>query len=219
MRTRTLQLFADSADSAEVVPLLRDHLVHGVTTNPEILRSDGVRLDDLPGLVVAWVEAGAQEVYLQTWGQDTPTLLAHAGRLRGLSMAVGVKVPATEAGFAAAATLAADGIPVLVTAVYEAAQALTAAAIGARWIAPYLGRLDDAGRDGLAEIGTMAALLEGTGTGVLAASIRSPQRLVDLAEVGVTAFTARPAVLRAALSSPSSQAAAAAFEEAMTTVV
>ncbi|WP_454301794.1 transaldolase family protein [Salana multivorans] len=131
---------------------------------------------------------------------------------------MGIKVPATDVGFGVAATLAAQGTSVLVTAVYEAPQALYAASIGARYIAPYLGRLDDAGRDGAAEIGVMAELVAGSGTEVLAASLRSPARIVDLARRGVTVCTAKPEVLRAAMVADASDAAAAAFEEAMTAV-
>lgn len=210
-----MRCFADSAVDADVSPLLREHLVHGVTTNPELLLSAGVARSQLPGLVRRWIDLGAREVFLQTWGEDRATMLANAAALRSIAPQVGVKVPATETGFGVAATLADDGASVLVTAVYSAPQAVLAASIGARYIAPYLGRLDDEGRDGAAEIAVMANLVRGTGTEVLAASIRSPERLVDLALLGVTSCTARPHVLRAAMTSASSEASAAAFEHAM----
>lgn len=214
-----MRCFADSADDAEVSALLREGLVHGVTTNPEILRASGVRLHELGDLARGWIALGAGEVFLQTWGDGREAMLEHAATLQAIAPEIGIKVPATEVGFGVAATLVADGASVLVTAVYEAAQAMYAASIGARYIAPYLGRLDDAGRDGASEIAVMAELVAGTRTEVLAASLRSPQRIVDLARVGVTACTAKPAVLRAAMVSQASDAAAAAFEEAMTAVV
>lgn len=212
---RSVRLYADSAADDAILPLLRDGLVVGVTTNPEILRAHGVRLDDLPRLVRGWIGAGAQEVFLQTWGSGVDELLANAARLRDIAPEVAVKVPATPDGFAASARLVASHATVLVTAVYEPHQALYAAGIGVRWIAPYLGRLDDAGRDGAEVIGAMASVVAGTGTGVLAASIRSPERLVDLAQRGVDAFTAKPKVLLAALASEPSTLASSAFEEAV----
>ncbi|QCR18197.1 transaldolase family protein [Agrococcus sp. SGAir0287] len=217
--TRRIRLYADSADDAAVRSLLDEGLVVGVTTNPEILRASGARLADLPALVSGWIAAGAQEVFLQTWGETRDAMLDHARMLRDIAPQVAVKVPATEVGLGVAAALVADRATVLVTAVYEEHQALAAASVGARWIAPYLGRLDDAGHDGAARIGGMARIVAGTDTSVLAASIRSPQRLVDLALHGVDACTARPDVVRAALRSEPSDAATAAFEEAMRAVV
>lgn len=189
-----------------------------MTTNPEILRDGKVTLADLPRLTAAWTSRGAREVFYQTWGATRQAALENARRLRDLGPEVCVKVPATATGFAVAADLVTEGVTVLVTAVYEPAQAVAAASIGARYIAPYLGRLDDAGRDGAETIGTMASMTEGTGTEVLVASLRSPERIVDLAMRGVNAFTAKPSVLRAALTSDASDAAAAAFEEAMTSM-
>jgi len=65
----------------------------------------------------------------------------------------------------------------------------------------------------------MAIAVAGTGTEVLAASLRSPDRILDLAQCGVNAFTAKPAVLRQALRAEASDASARAFEEAMESVV
>lgn len=214
-----MRCFVDSAEDAAVSALLQERLVHGVTTNPEILRSAGIRWSALPGTVRRWIELGAGTVFLQTWGGDRAAMLEHADSLRSIAPEVGIKVPATETGFGVAATLVERGATVLVTAVYEAPQALYAASIGATFIAPYLGRLDDSGRDGLTEIAAMVELLRGSGTEVLAASVRSPQSMVELALRGVTACTARPAVLRAATTSADADDAAHAFEAAMGAVL
>lgn len=214
-----MRCYVDTADDAAVRALLKERLVHGVTTNPEILRASGVRWPSLSGLVRDWIALGAREVFLQTWGADRAAMLEHADALAAIAPEVGIKVPATRTGFGVAATLVERGASVLVTAVYDAPQALYAASIGARYIAPYLGRLDDAGRDGLREIAEMAELVSGTGTEILAASVRSPQAMVDLARRGVTACTVRPEVLRQAMRADSSDDAARAFEAAMQAVL
>ncbi len=205
-------LYADSADRDAVGGLLADRLIHGVTTNPTILRREGLGVDAVTELYQEWVGRGAAEVFFQASGADAEEMEASGQRIAQLGSGAVVKVPATAIGFPAAARLSAKGVPVLVTAVYSSAQAVTAAAIGARYIAPYLGRRDDSGVDGLALVREMVRLLSGTQTHPLVASVRSPERIVELVASGVRHVTAAPAVLRAALLHEASDAAAAVFE-------
>lgn len=209
------RFYADSADVDVVAELLADGLIHGVTTNPTILERSGRSVSDIPGLYAQWESEGANEIFFQAWGETSAEMMTTADRILELGDVAVVKVPATRIGFAAASALVGRGARVLVTAVYSPAQALAAATIGVRYIAPYLGRLTDAGRDGLAEIGRMQELVSGSGTDVLAASLRSPADLVELALCGVTHFTAAPSVLLAALQDDVSDRSAAEFEAAV----
>lgn len=208
------RLYVDSADVDAIRPLLADRLVRGVTTNPTILERAGRAVDEIPELYARWESAGAQEIFFQTWGEDADVMLSNAETIRELGDLSVVKVPATRAGFTAASTLVADGASVLVTAVYSPAQALVAASIGVRYIAPYLGRLRDAERDGVAEIARMHDVVDGSGTEVLAASLRSPDDIVTLARVGVPCFTAAPSVILAAMQHDTSDESAVEFEAA-----
>lgn len=212
---RELRFYADSADVEQVGALLADGLIHGVTTNPTILERASSSVRDIPELYALWEAAGAREIFFQAWGNSLKALIDNAKYLAALGPHVVVKVPATREGFAAAAALGAGGTTVLVTAVYEQAQAIAAATVGARYIAPYLGRMLDSGRDGFAEIASMQALITGSGTDVLAASIRMPQDIVSLAAVGVSLFTAAPAVIIETLVSDESDRSAQAFEAAV----
>ncbi len=214
--TRDIRFYADSADVDQVAPLLADGLIAGVTTNPTILERGGRTIADLPSLYARWDEDGAGEIFFQAWGESTAAILDTAHRLAALGPKIVVKVPATRIGFAAAATLVSEGTVVLLTAVYSQAQALAAATIGVRYIAPYLGRMVDAGRDGTSEIIAMPTLVEGTGTDVLAASLRTPDAIVALALGGVRYFTAAPAVLTAVLQHEVSDTSARDFEDAVT---
>jgi transaldolase len=206
-------LYADSADTSLTDPLLRQHLVVGVTTNPTILRRSAKTAADLPELHAHWTELGAKEVFFQVWGTTEDELLGHGREIAALGTNVVVKLPAIAPGFAAAGKLIAEGGTVLMTAVYSAAQAITSNAIGARYIAPYLGRLYDSGENGLEIISGMQQLLLGSDTEILAASLRSPQMIVELARCGVRRFTAAPAVLTAALQHQTSDSAAVVFED------
>lgn len=209
------RLYVDSADVDRVSRLLTAGVVHGVTTNPTILERGGRTAAEIPDLYTRWVSEGAREVFFQTWGGDTASFLRNADGIRALGDRVAVKVPATAAGFAAASALVRDGATVLVTAVYSVAQALACAAIGAQYIAPYLGRMRDAGLDGDAVIARMQEVCAGSASNVLAASLRSGDDITGLRLAGVPYFTAAPHVIEQLLFHEVSDSSAAEFDAAM----
>lgn len=209
-----LRIYADSADTEQFADLLSAGVLFGVTTNPTILHDAGLSLDDGRALFDRWRDLGAQEVFFQAVGSSTQDYVDSANDICAIDPTVTVKVPATEAGFAAAARLARRGAPVLLTAVYTPAQAAVASAVGAKYIAPYLGRLDDSGRDGIATIRSMMQAMAGSETAVLAASVRTPRSFSALAQLGVRHITARPAVLRRCFHSTDTGVAVADFDAA-----
>jgi TalC/MipB family fructose-6-phosphate aldolase len=209
-----MKLFIDSADRELVGPLLATGLFAGVTTNPTLLARAGVTVKDLPAFVT-WVrEAGATTVFVQAWGSSTEDYLSCAARLLDRCGDVEVKVPATPAGVAAACALEADGTRTLLTGVYNHVQVIPAIAAGATHLAPYLGRMTDAGRDGLGEITRMQTIIERTGaaTRILVASIRTPGDLATLAAAGVGDFTIAPRLWGEMLAEPLTDAAVAVFD-------
>lgn len=209
-----MRLYLDSADRAALAPLLDTGVFGGVTTNPLILERAGVRLAEVPGLVGWLLDRCPGEVFVQTTADDVDGIVREGRDLRAVSDRVVVKVPASRSGLTAAGRLAAEGVPVLVTAVHHARQALLADAVGAAWIAPYLGRMDAAGRNGREEVLRMQALLRGTGTRVLVASVRDAAQVVDLAALGVDAFTVGPEVAEQLLGEPLTDAAVIEFTRA-----
>jgi TalC/MipB family fructose-6-phosphate aldolase len=211
-----VRLYLDTADRAAAEDLLHTGLFAGLTTNPTILQRSGLGVADAPGIYQWAVAAGAREVFFQAWGEDADTLIERGQRLRELGPEVVVKVPASRAGAAACARLAAHGVPTLLTAVYAPGQVLVAAAAGATYIAPYLGRLNDAGRDGIVEVTAMQEVLAATGasTKILLASIRDVPSMVALARRGIDCFTIGPPVAEAFFAEHLTAAAVAAFEDA-----
>ena len=193
-----MRLFLDSAD----VRLWRRYaplgVLWGVTTNPLILKRDGVpcTLEALGALAdeaaAAAAAGGLRELQLQAWGGGADALLESALRLLDLGAArcpggfiTTVKLPCTADGLAAAAALrrARPGASITVTAVYAAHQALLARAAGADYVAPYLGRMGDAlGADAaLCEVAAMqaamrAGLAPGDGYGAGAGSHNGAQQ-------------------------------------------
>ncbi|WP_372969059.1 transaldolase family protein [Microbacterium sp.] len=209
------RLYVDSADTDRVSSLLAAGVVHGVTTNPTILERGGRTAAEIPDLYARWTEEGAREIFFQTWGGDTAAFLRNAEGIRALGERVVVKVPATRDGFAAASALVRDGATVLVTAVYTVGQALACASIGVQYIAPYLGRMRDAGIDGDAVIARMQEVCAGSSSNVLAASLRSPDDITGLRLAGVPYFTAAPDVIEQLLFHEVSDSSAAEFDAAM----
>jgi TalC/MipB family fructose-6-phosphate aldolase len=211
-----VRLYLDTADRAAAEDLLRTGLFAGLTTNPTILQRSGLGVADAPEIYEWAVAAGAHEVFFQAWGEDADTLVERGERLRQLGPEVVVKVPASRAGAAACARLAAHDAPTLLTAVYAPGQVLVAAAAGATYIAPYLGRLNDAGRDGIAEVTAMQEVLVATkaSTKILVASIRDVPSMVALARRGIDCFTIGPPGAEAFFAEHLTAAAVAAFEDA-----
>lgn len=142
--------FLDSADLQEWDKWAPTGFFHGFTTNPTILRRDNVRctLPSLRELTRQATSRGAVELQLQAWGSTDAELYSRALDLYELepSMIV-VKLPMTMAGLKAAYRLVDDEVPFTLTAVHSVHQVPVAIAAGAAYIAPYLGRMTDSGKD------------------------------------------------------------------------
>jgi len=212
-----MRLYLDTADRDAAESLLATGLFAGVTTNPTILQRASKGVADVRDIYRWAIDAGAREVFFQAWGEDPATLIERGQQLRDLGREVVVKFVATRAGSTACAALAARGVPTLLTAIYDPGQAMIAAAAGATYIAPYLGRLNDAGRQGIAEVVAMHEVLVATGsaTKVLLASIRSVPDMVAVARHGVDCFTMSPSVAEQFFTDPTTALAARTFEEAV----
>lgn len=143
------RLFLDSADVKSWEKWAETALFFGFTTNPTILRRDGVQctMPAMRQLARQAFELEVEELQLQAWG-DTMAELYHCGLdLYELDPGIVVKIPITFEGLKAARRLIDDDVPVTLTGVYSAHQVVTAVAAGATYAAPYLGRMNDAGKD------------------------------------------------------------------------
>ena len=212
-----MRLYLDTADRAAAEDLLATGLFAGVTTNPTILRRASRGVGDIAEIYRWALDAGAREVFFQAWGEDPETLVKRGAELRELGEEVVVKLVASRAGAAACAALAADGVPTLLTAVYNPAQAVVAAAAGATYIAPYLGKLQEAGRDAVGDVSAMQDVLRATGssTKILLASIRDVRSVVELARRGVDHFTLAPDVAEQLFAEELTARAVQMFEDAV----
>ncbi|KAK9840782.1 hypothetical protein WJX81_004350 [Elliptochloris bilobata] len=219
-----LRLFLDSASPVQWDRWSRYQLFYGFTTNPIILSRDQVPECSIRCLGVlakqAW-DLGAQELQLQAWGDTAGRLFSVGLDLAAIDAArIVVKLPITAEGVEAAAYLKDRNVRVTLTGVYAAHQCVTALAVGADYLAPYLGRMNEAGRDGQAEIVRMQKTVTGLGSQmrVLVASVRQPADMAALAAQGCDTFTLSPDCARELFQEPLTLQAAADFQEAARTL-
>ena len=218
-----MRIYIDSADIAEITEALESGYVYGVTTNPTLLRRASVRATGVPEIVRGAFEAGAKEMHLQTYSDEVQGIVREAHALAELDPErLVVKIPATPAGYAAAAQLTARGLRVTLTAVYTVRQAILSNAVGAHFVAVYLGRMRDQGVDALSLVAQMqrtldtcaaTALAPTRSVEILAASVRAPEEIEALAEIGVATATLPLKVLKLLPESPATAAAASTFLE------
>jgi transaldolase len=212
-----LRLYIDSPDPAIWQHYLASGIFYGVTTNPKLLYEAGIAntVENVTGLALTAFDLGAQEIHLQTWGREVEPMLAIGRQFATIDPRVSVKVPITEAGLLCAWQLIKEGAKVTLTAVHASVQMLPVLALGAAYAAPYLGRMNDAGLDGLDEIAAMQQIITNLGgsTRLLVASIRSLSDLAALVRRGSNTFTLLPGLVEELLSNPQTLAAAADFEQ------
>ena len=209
------RLFIDTADPAAFERWLPTGIVHGVTTNPTVLARAGRRtaIASLAPLAERALGLGAAEFQAQAWGGTASDYERTGLELAAIAPEVVVKVPMGEAGLHAARALLARGVRVTMTAVHDASQVLAAVLLGADYVAPYHGRIGEAGRDADAAIAAMLRIADGAGrTRVLVASVRSATSAAALAAAGCDTMTVSPDVLEAMVARADSAASTAAFE-------
>lgn len=197
-----MRFFIDTADIAEIRDLAATGLVDGVTTNPSLVAKSGRDFMEVLKEICAVVPG---PVSAEVTGTDTETMLSEGRHLAAVAENIVIKVPLTPDGLKACRALTDEGTPVNVTLCFSAAQSILAAKAGARFVSPFVGRLDDVGADGMALIGDIVdiynAYPEFT-TEVLVASVRNPAHVVEAAKMGAHVATLPPAVLRTMFKHP-----------------
>jgi transaldolase len=216
--TLNLRLMLDCADDDQWKAWLPLGMFYGVTTNPLLLESANVpcRVETLRVLAKRSLDYGAQEIQLQTWGGAVEQYVSTGHQLAEIDPRVVVKVPATKVGTAAAVQLIRAGVRVTMTSIYTVPQVLIAAAIGAEYAAPYLGRIHDSGRNGCEDLDMMQRSLNGVGSSLrlLVASIRRTEDIAVLAAQGLNTFTVSGAIAEQLFDVPATAKATEAFEAA-----
>lgn len=158
-------------------------VIRGATTNPTLLRKAGV--ESITRFVSSW-EPSWGTLHVEVFAADREGMVEQALRWVALGKPIAIKVPCTPEGLAACRQLAQRDIPVNVTLVFSLSQALLAAEAGATYVSPFVGRLEDHGMKGVQLVADIRNGYDRTGvpTQILAASLRNPQHVQEVALAG-----------------------------------
>jgi transaldolase len=205
-----MKLFIDTGSIAEVEEIASWGVLSGATTNPTLLAKE----EGDPGeAIVRICELVDGPTSAEVVATDPQAMIAEGRALAGLHQHVVVKVPFSEAGLTATRELTSEGIPVNMTLVFSAAQALLSAEAGATYVSCFMGRVDDIAVDSTAVLREIVEALEprDAGAQVLAASLRHPMHAVTAARLGCQVATAPAKVLRQMLVHPLTEAGVERF--------
>ena len=196
-----MKLFLDTANIDEIKALAASGLIDGVTTNPSLIAKSGRDFLEVIAEICAIIDG---PVSAEATASDAPTMLKEGEKLASIAKNVAVKVPLTEAGLLVCKQLSDKEVMVNVTLCFSASQALLAAKAGARFISPFVGRLDDIATDGMGLIEEIATIYANYDfpTEILVASVRGVQHVVDAALLGADVATVPPQIITAMFKHP-----------------
>ena len=178
-----MRLFIDTGSVAEVEEIAAWGILAGATTNPSLLAKE----EGDPGEIIRRIcDLVGGPVSAEVVSQDPEGMIAEGRALRELHEHVTVKVPFCKEGLAATHALTAEGIPVNMTLVFSANQALLAAGAGATYVSCFMGRLDDISVDSGQVVAEIVECFRAGGvtSQIIAASMRHPEHVIAAAQLG-----------------------------------
>lgn len=208
-----MKLCIDHADISKIRHIYEFYPVDGVSTNPSILAKTGRPPYEVLKEIRAFIGADA-ELFVQAVSARAETMTEEAHRIiRELGDTTLVKIPCTPEGFKAMKQLKKEGIRFIGTAVYTVMQGYLAAKCGAEYVAPYVNRIDNMGFDGIQVAKDIHDVIRGSGfdSGLLAASFKNSQQVLELTKYGVKAVTAAPDVIEGLVKNAAVDAAIGQF--------
>lgn len=196
-----MKLFVDTGNVQEVQQLAPLGILDGATTNPSLLAKAG---GDPRQVLKAICDIVQGPVSAEVVATDLAGMVREGRELAAIDRHIVVKVPFTKEGVRACRALRDEGIRVNVTLVFSPAQALIAAKVGASYVSPFIGRLDDVATNGLELVRQIVEIYDqyDFATEVLVASVRHPMHVVEAARMGADICTCPPAVLEALFKHP-----------------
>src|SRR3989338_9138966 len=201
-----MKIFLDTANLESIRKFNDMGLLDGITTNPSLMSKEG---GDPKKVMEEIKKIIKGDVSLEVISTEYSGMIEEGKRLRQYGKNVVVKVPMTPDGLKACKHLTSEGIPVNVTLIFSPNQALLAAKSGAKYVSPFIGRLDDIGKDGMNLIRDIKKIFDNYKdkdddfkAQILVASIRHPIHVIDAAKIGAHVVTLPPAVLDKMLQHP-----------------
>ncbi len=187
-----MKFFIDTANLDQIKEANDLGILDGVTTNPSLMAKEGIRGEDnITKHYKTISDIVKGDVSAEVVSTDFDGIVAEGKKLAKINTNIIVKVPMIKEGVKAIRWFTDNGIATNCTLVFSAGQAILAAKAGAKYVSPFIGRIDDSGWDGIELIAQIANIyaIQGWDTEILAASIRSPLHIVKCAEAGANVIT------------------------------
>ena len=196
-----MKIFLDTANLQSIRMYNDMGLLDGITTNPSLLAKEGGDPQKAMEEITKIIKG---DVSLEVVATDYSGMMDEGHRLKKYGQNVVIKVPMTADGLKACKSFSQEGIPVNVTLVFSPNQAILAAKAGAKYVSPFIGRLDDIGQDGMSLIAELKQIFSNYNfkTQILVASIRHPMHVIEAAKIGADVVTLPPDVLGKMLKHP-----------------
>jgi transaldolase len=196
-----MKLFVDTGNLKDIESLAALGILDGVTTNPSLMAKESGDYRQILKQICQTVKGPVSAEVVAT---DYAGMIREGRELASIDEHIVIKVPFTKDGVRACKTLAAEGQRVNVTLIFSATQAWLAAKVGATYVSPFVGRLDDVGTTGMNLIQEIVDIFENYEftTEVLVASVRHPIHVVEAARMGADVVTAPPAVIEQCFKHP-----------------
>jgi transaldolase len=205
-----MKIFLDTANIDSIKKYNDMGLVDGITTNPTLLSKEKGNPAEIMRQIVKIVKG---PVSLEVVGTTTSEMIEEAHRLKKYGQNVVVKIPMIPDGLKAVKKLKEEGIQTNVTLIFSANQAILAAKAGAAYVSPFIGRLDDAGQEGMQVIREIVPIFQNYKfeTNVLVASVRHPLHVIEAGKIGAQVVTLPPDILGKMISHPLTDKGLSAF--------
>jgi transaldolase len=196
-----MKIFLDTGNLKEIEAMMPLGIVDGVTTNPSLMAKEG---GDPRAIIKSICDVVQGPVSAEVVATDWEGMVREGRDLATIDPHVVVKVPFTRDGVRATKILADEGIRVNVTLIFSATQALIAAKVGAAYVSPFVGRLDDIASDGMGLIRQIVEIFDSYPytTEILVASVRGPMHIVEAARMGADVCTCPASVVEACFKHP-----------------
>ena len=198
-----MKFFVDTANIDEISELSEMGVVDGVTTNPSLIYKSG---RDFKEVIKEIARIVSGPISAEVTSLDKNEMIDQGLELSKIANNIVIKVPLTEHGLIACKNLSKKSIKVNVTLCFSSSQALIAAKMGATYISPFIGRLDDISNEGLNLIEEIITIYSNypdrLSTEVLVASIRSPLQVAQVAQMGADVATIPPKIIKQMMKHP-----------------
>jgi transaldolase len=196
-----MKLFIDSGNLKEIEALVPLGIIDGITTNPSLLAKEGGDYKAILKRICQIVKGPTSAEVVST---EADAMVREGRDLAAIDEHIVVKVPFTKDGVKACKTLSSEGLRVNVTLVFSPTQALLAAKVGASYVSPFVGRLDDISTSGMNLVREIVDIYENYQftTEILVASVRNNIHIIEAARMGADICTCPAAVIEGMFKHP-----------------